>query len=287
MTSVGKPILILGAIALVVTGAFFSASPVLAENSAEHGGISSGIIEAQDSEPILMEAEALGEAATDSSISQPAAAGNDQGKVRQNEEQIRDALDRSEMENEAIAFTEDESETLLRFSDIAANVAALQNFVDSVSNGSGVVTGIYINEYFSLKVGQQPSGSPGHITSNAGEVTQFGLAADYGSKGFLAHNYLSGDSFFDLEIGMKLSLVYGDGSIKNFVIEDIRSFEALQPNSPTSTFVDLDQGGKLSAADLFYSIYNSNNPFVLQTCIANHGVSTWGRVFIIAVPVAS
>jgi hypothetical protein len=259
LKSLGKPILILS-IALVLTSAFFSVSPVLAENATENDAVRARIIEERA------------------------------GEVAFSDEQTNDSLVSSELEKEASSQVEDEaagSETVLRFSDVATKVAALQSFVESVSTGSRAVTGIYINENFSLNVGQQPSGSPGYITDNSDEVTQFGLAADYGSKGFLAHNYLSGISFFDLAVGMKLTLVYGDGSTESYKIEEIRSFEALQPNSPTSTFVDLDEGGKLSATDLFYSIYNSNNPVVLQTCIANHGVSTWGRVFIIAVPVAS
>jgi hypothetical protein len=112
------------------------------------------------------------------------------------------------------------------------------------------------------------------------------MAADYGSTAFLAHNYLAGANFFQVSEGQVITLVYGDGSTADFVVQSIRRFQALSPNSTQSTFVDLENNQKLSAADLFYSMYNSDNPVVLQTCIANEGESSWGRLFVIAVPVS-
>jgi hypothetical protein len=50
--------------------------------------------------------------------------------------------------------------------------------------------------------------------------------------------------------------------------------------------VDLDADQQLSASDLFYMMYNSDNSVVLQTCIANEGISSWGRLFVIAVPLS-
>jgi hypothetical protein len=279
MKSLSKILLISSLIALLVAGAFVNASPVLAENAVaesvdllageadvDQSAISAGVIEEQSGESASTDVAAVPE-------------GNSLAVSS-------DALNKDNVEAAAADEAED-GETLLRSSDMEANVSALQSFIDSVTTGSRAVTGIYVNKDFTLRVGQQPSGNPGFVSSNAGEVTQFGMAADYGSRGFLAHNYLSGASFFDLNVGDTLTLVFGDGSSESFLIQEIRRFEALQPNSPTSTFVDLDEGGKLSATSLFHSIYNYNNPVVLQTCIENHGVSTWGRLFIIAVPVLS
>jgi hypothetical protein len=279
MKSLSKALLVSSLIALLVASAFVSASPVLAENASiesvdllageadvDQSAISAGFIEAQ-----------TGEAAVADVASVP------EGK---SEAVSSEGLNKDNIES-ATADEAEDGESLLRSSDMEANVSALQSFIDSVTTGSRAVTGIYVNKDFTLRVGQQPSGNPGFVSGNIGEVTQFGMASDYGSRGFLAHNYLSGASFFDLKVGDTLALVFGDGSSESFLIQEIRRFEALQPNSPTSTFVDLDEGGKLSATTLFHSIYNWNNPVVLQTCIENHGVSTWGRLFIIAVPLLS
>lgn len=161
---------------------------------------------------------------------------------------------------------------------------ALENFLASVTNGNaGQPTGIYVDGGFAFRIGGQ-NGSAGYVTGNAGEVTRFGLASSYGSLGLLAHNYLAGASFFTLSPGSTIHVVYGDGSVKDFVVSNIRSFQALQPNSAYSNFIDLDTGNQLSSTKVFKSIYNSSHPLVLQTCIARDGISTWGRIFVIAVP---
>ena len=164
----------------------------------------------------------------------------------------------------------------------------LVSFVESVSSGSASqVTGVYADGALALRVGQQPSSDPAFITGQNGEVTQFGLASTYGSLGLLGHNYLAGGNFFNVAEGQIISLVYGDGRIESYQVQAIRSFEALQPNSVHSNFVDLDFGGQMSASDLFRMMYDQDDTLVLQTCIANHGISTWGRLFVVATPVVS
>jgi hypothetical protein len=82
-------------------------------------------------------------------------------------------------------------------------------------------------------------------------------------------------------------LVYGDGSTTSFRIEAMHRFQALSPDSTQSRFIDLESGEELSAASLFYNIYNNDNAVVLQTCIENDGISTWGRLFVVATPISS
>ena len=167
-----------------------------------------------------------------------------------------------------------------------AEAARFQNFVAVVSNGqASQVAGIYVEDVLAFPVVRQ-NGNAAYVSTGPDEVTLFGMAADYGSTAFLAHNYLAGATFFQLSEGQVITLVYGDGSAADFQIQSIRRFQALSPNSTQSTFVDLDSNQKLSAADLFYSVYNSDNPIVLQTCIEKDGVSSWGRLFVIAVPLS-
>jgi hypothetical protein len=170
----------------------------------------------------------------------------------------------------------------------AASARKLKSFIESVSNGySGQVTGIYAEDLLAFPVVRQPDGNAGYVSTGADDVTQFRMAADYGSKAFLAHNYLAGATFFELSQGQVITLVYGDGSTADFQIQTIRHFQALSPTSPYSNFIDLDGSGEqFTATQLFYQVYNSDNPVVLQTCIANEGESSWGRLFVIAVPVS-
>ncbi|MCL4258163.1 MAG: hypothetical protein KJZ53_06500, partial [Anaerolineales bacterium] len=76
-------------------------------------------------------------------------------------------------------------------------------------------------------------------------------------------------------------LVMGDGSVLEFEIYEIQSYQALSPNSALSDFLDLDTGEKLTANDLFYRVYGGQMTLTFQTCINRDNISTWGRTFII------
>jgi len=140
---------------------------------------------------------------------------------------------------------------------------------------------------FSYAVVQQPSDEPGFVSSGKDQVTEFGLAADYGSQGFLAHNTRAGAAFSNVKMGDLIVVTRANGSSARFEVMQVRHLQALRPNSPNSNFVDLENGDTLSAVDLFYQTYGVKDTVILQTCIANGDELSWGRLFIIAVPVES
>jgi hypothetical protein len=169
----------------------------------------------------------------------------------------------------------------------APAASSFESFVTSVSNGkANQVTGIYVDGLMAYSVVRQPNGNAAFVSEQPSVVTQFGLASEYGSQAFLAHNYLAGATFAKLEFGDVITLVYGDGHSADFQVSELRRFQALSPDSTQSSFVDLASGEQLSASKLFHSVYNSDGSVVLQTCIAQDGVSTWGRLFITAVPLS-
>ena len=166
--------------------------------------------------------------------------------------------------------------------------SALNDFAGSLKNQqAGQVVGVYVPTILALKVAQQPANNLAYVDATAGYATQFGLAAQYGTTGFLAHNYLSGALFFKLAVGEEVDVIYGDGVIDYYKIVSIRHFQALNPTSPASNFVDLDAHNNLqiSNADLFDQIYNQKNQVVFQTCINAYGNASWGRLFVIAKPI--
>ncbi len=173
--------------------------------------------------------------------------------------------------------------------EVSANVVpSLNDFVAAVSNGDAtVVRGVYVPDVFALRVQQQPVGQAGHVTSVVGVVSQFGYAAQSGVTGLIAHNYLSGELFFNLEIDQEVIVVYGDGSEQRYVVRDLQQYQALSPNSPYSDFLNLDTNEKLSSTDLFNKVYTGAHHVTFQTCIANNGNLTWGRLFVIAEPLES
>ena len=162
-------------------------------------------------------------------------------------------------------------------------IEEFHNFVTSVINGnSSQVVGIFVNDVLSLPIDQQPSSNAGYITTQENLATQFRLAAQYGSIGILAHNFLAGENFFELSEGMIVTIVYGDGSTDDYLINSIQEYQALSPYSPYSEFIDLETNQKLTATELFYHVYANENIVVLQTCIEAEGIDSWGRLFVSA-----
>ncbi len=156
-------------------------------------------------------------------------------------------------------------------------------FVQSVVNGEpDQRVGVFVENLFSFPIIQQPANQPAYITSSAGEVTEFRIVRQQtGNEGLIAHNYLAGNQFFSLKPGDIAEIVLGDGSVIEFEIVAVEDYQALTPNSPTSDFLDLATGAKLSASDLFYRVYGGNLTLTFQTCINRNNLSTWGRTFII------
>lgn len=161
----------------------------------------------------------------------------------------------------------------------------LDEFISTVSDGQAeALRGIYIPEVLAGSVVSQPSSDAAYVSSEANTLTQFGQAAQFGSIGLLAHNYLAGKTFSRVEEGQVVYLVYGDGHTQAFVVTQILRFQALDPDSIWSNFIDLDQGGRLSASRLFSKVYAQPGHLILQTCIYAHGDPSWGRLFVIAEP---
>jgi hypothetical protein len=132
---------------------------------------------------------------------------------------------------------------------------------------------------------QQPGGQPNFVSKNAREITQFSSASDYGNIGLLAHNYLSGKTFFRLVVGAEIQLDYEDGTTETFVVSQILKYEALDSKSPFSSFRNLNnQDEVLSAQQMFERAYGGEHHITFQTCIARHGNASWGRLFVLAVP---
>jgi hypothetical protein len=166
------------------------------------------------------------------------------------------------------------------------SIPPLWEFLESLEYAGGdAVIGIYVPGTLAMSVLQQPVGVPYFVSSQANVVTQFELASRYHNVGLLAHNYLGGAKFFQLEIGELVHLVRDDGSLQVYVVSEVLHYQALSPKSPTSDFRSLDySSGILSVQDLFYKIYAQRDRVILQTCLSENGILDWGRLFVVAVP---
>lgn len=167
-----------------------------------------------------------------------------------------------------------------------SSFSSLNEFVESIKDGNkNSIRGVYAEGIFALKVIQQPANDPGFVSQIEGEITQFSLAKKYGTIGFLAHNFGSGQYFFNLKSGDIVQVIYGDGRIEQFQISQIYQYQALQPESPRSQFIDLQNGKKISSSQLFNLVYEGKKHITFQTCIQKDGIDSWGRLFVIATPI--
>jgi hypothetical protein len=171
------------------------------------------------------------------------------------------------------------------------NDPALPGFADfsqTVQSGEAdVLRGVYVPNVLALPVVQQPAGSPGYVSNQNGQATQFSMAATFGNVGLLAHNTLSGRSFSQLAVGQEVRLIYGGGKVEYFVITEILQYQALQPTSQWGEFRDLaGTGGKtITAEQLFKRVYSGARHVTFQTCIEAEGNASWGRLFVLATPI--
>lgn len=167
----------------------------------------------------------------------------------------------------------------------ASVVPSLDKFVSSIENESSSLVGVYADGLFALKIVEQPPGRDAYVAARPDVVTLFSEAEDFGSIGLLAHNFLAGSYFFDLEMHEQILVISGDGALSPYRITAFRRFEALDPQNPKSNFLDLTKGQNITAEKVFKQVYMHKNSLIFQTCIQENGNDEWGRLFVIAEPV--
>jgi hypothetical protein len=72
-----------------------------------------------------------------------------------------------------------------------------------------------------------------------------------------------------------------------YQVAKIHRFQALDPRSPRSDFIDLDSRLYYNVNEVFKRVYTGDHHLILQTCIEKGNIKEWGRIFIIAYPVRS
>ena len=166
--------------------------------------------------------------------------------------------------------------------------SALPGFTGSYQPASqradSSLRGVHVEDVLDLPIVPQPVDQPYYVSDRNGEVTEFLMAEKYGSIGLLAHNTLSGKQFAKLDVGQEIHLIYQNGRGDDFVVTQVLKFQALQPDSVSSSFRNLHQDETLSASEMFNRAYVGGKRLVFQTCIAAEGNASWGRLFVIAMP---
>ena len=142
--------------------------------------------------------------------------------------------------------------------------------------GVRLVSNVIVPGLFEYPVVQQ-GGNPYYVSNKEDVITQFGIVKAYG---LLAHNYLVGEEFFDIEIGQSVILEFTDGTSEEFKVTKIEDFQWLS----VWEYKRLSNGEILSDLEIYDETYNRKGDVVFQTCIKKNGIKSWGLRFIIAVP---
>ena len=161
-------------------------------------------------------------------------------------------------------------------------------FSESMENGDpDQVVGVYVHGVMALPVIQQPYGSLAYVSDQPDVATQFEMGMKHDTVGLMAHNYLAGEAFFNLEEDQEIKLVYGDGRSILYRVREIQRYQAMNPNSISTEFVGLQEIAPiLTANELFERTYGLEEKLlVFQTCIAKGEEDSWGRLFVLAEPV--
>ena len=135
-----------------------------------------------------------------------------------------------------------------------------------------------------LPMVEEPRGQRGYVSSDPKVVTHFGLAEQQGLYGFTAHNYLAGKNFFSLKVGQFIKVQDEDGVEHIYSVTEIQKYQAVDPRSVRSDFVDLVDKKSYNPTELFKRVFTGQHRLILQTCIAKGKETEWGSMFIIAKP---
>lgn len=160
--------------------------------------------------------------------------------------------------------------------------------VPVAATNSNLVQSVHVEGILDLQVVQQPKENANYVSPNKHELTQFAAVSQHGNIGLLAHNYLSGKAFSRMVVGQNVHILYETGETELFVITDILTYQALDPKNPYSSFQNLTDATEiLSVGQMFDRVYKGDRHLTFQTCIANDGISSWGRLFVIARPMST
>jgi len=166
-----------------------------------------------------------------------------------------------------------------------ASLPAFSGFVVAVSDGQAkVVRGVYVPGTLALRVMQQPADDPELVFREDGVATQFRMAASNHVIGLLAHNDLAGASFSGMKIGQEVRIIYGDGRVEYYTVDRLAQFQVLQSGSQAEDYLDLNSKLNYTAQDIFTMFYDGAAHVTFQTCIFQDGSSSWGRLFVTAIP---
>lgn len=161
-----------------------------------------------------------------------------------------------------------------------------RKFVETVADGQkAAIRGIYVDGVLALSIVEQPAGDAAFVSEEQETGTLFSKAVEHGVTGILAHNYLAGERFYDLQAGQEVRVVFGDGRYRMYRIMKSELFQRLSPNDLRSDLIELASGKRMTSGEVFNRFYDGGHHLTFQTCLGREGLSNWGLTFVVAEPI--
>jgi hypothetical protein len=154
------------------------------------------------------------------------------------------------------------------------DVPTLETFRLSVSSGeSDQITGIWVDGLMAFEIVQ---GNGNFVPSKPNTAATYEWATAHGVTALLIHNHLGGTRIYDLETGVMIAIIYGDGSLTWYVAEEGTRYEAQNYSlegfaGPFRSWTCTDCEFDLSVSDLRRRHYAGPHHLALQTCIQADG----------------
>jgi hypothetical protein len=166
----------------------------------------------------------------------------------------------------------------------AGNDALGQLLARIQAEGGEYATGIYAPGTFAFPIVNQPENQDLYVSAKRDLVTLYRAAEKNGVTGLLAHNFLAGALFYNLEIGEEVWLVEDEQTMHGYRVTAIDEFQKIE-NGLNDTFIDLGTQKPMSSSEMFDRFYTGEPHLILQTCLEEDGDPSWGLTFIVAEPI--
>lgn len=204
---------------------------------------------------------------------------------------VQASVDSARLQGDAI----DDPNTYITFLPMVFNAATnpasnqddLGELIARVTNGNAdQVVGSYIPDLLAAEVLQQPEDQPDWISPDAGTLTQYRAASQLGNLGLLASKDSAAALFDQMAAGLPVTIIQGDGSLREYSIAGILTFQAIDPTDPNSDYLIQPVGVHVPYSELLNCIYGGEEHLVFESTIDKPDVPNWGKLFVVAFPVA-
>jgi len=150
---------------------------------------------------------------------------------------------------------------------------------------AGIALWVGVSGVLANQILQQPEDNAIYVSNKPGYLTQFRQATVNGVTGLLAHNFLSGREFYNLNVGQKVSILYSDKRMRTYQVASIHRYQKLIPSLLDSGLLELESRKDMTSLEVFQRYYQGDHHVVFQTCLEGDGRLDWGFLFVIAWPI--